>query len=372
MMRLCLIICGSLDTLTGGFLYDKFLVEHLRQQGNEIDIISLPWRRYGQHLLDNFSIKLRSRLAIKSYDLILQDELNHPSLFWLNHRLRRTNGDGTPLVSVVHQVLSAQPRRHLLNKLYRVVEKIYLGSIDAFIFNSATTRSKVQRLINFTGPSIVATPGGDRLGYLTTAGQLKARAGREGPLKMVFVGNITPIKGLYRLIEILVTLPPETWQLKVVGSLTMDPGYVRIIKRLISAKNVGRRVILTGPLDGGELKVILSGSHLFVMPFSNEGFGIAYLEAMAYGLPVLAPADAGVKEFIRHGENGFLFAVGQAGTVADTILNLHKDRNYLLKISQTALESSISRPGWNESMASVNNFLEKLVKSGAACVVSQK
>ena len=113
MMRLCLIIYGSLDTLTGGFLYDKFLVEQLRRNGHEIDIISLPWRRYGQHLLDNFSTKLRSRLTTKSYDLILQDELNHPSLFWLNHRLRNTKGHGAPLVSIVHQVLSSQPRRHL-------------------------------------------------------------------------------------------------------------------------------------------------------------------------------------------------------------------------------------------------------------------
>jgi glycosyltransferase involved in cell wall biosynthesis len=371
-MHLCLIIYGSQDTLTGGFLYDRFLVEQLRRNGHEIDIISLPWRRYGQHLLDNFSTKLRSCLTIKPYDLILQDELNHPSLFWLNHRLRNPSGDGTPLVSIVHQVLCGQPRRHLLNRVYRVVEKIYLGSIDAFIFNSETTSSKVQRLINFTRPSIVAPPGGDRLGYLADAGQLKARAVQAGPLKMVCVGNITPIKGLSRLIETLAMLPPQIWQLKVVGSLTMDPGYVRKIKRLISAKNIGRQVMLTGPLDGRALKDILSGSQLFVMPFSHEGFGIAYLEALAYGLTVLAPADGGAKEFIRHGENGFLFAAGQARTVANTILNLHQDRDYLLKISQTALASSISRPGWNKTMASVNNFLENLVKTGAACVVSQK
>ena len=362
MMRLCLIIYGSLDTLTGGFLYDKFLVEQLRRNGHEIDIISLPWRRYGQHLLDNFSTKLRSRLTRKSYDLVLQDELNHPSLFWLNHRLRNAKGHGAPLVSIVHQVLSSQPRRHLLNRLYRVIEKIYLASIDAFIFNSETTRSRVQRLINFKGPSIVAAPGGDRLGCLTAAGQLKARAGQGGPLKMVFVGNITPVKGLSRLIETLAMLPPEIWQLKVVGSLTMDRGYVRKIKRLISVKDIGRQVMLTGPLDGRELKDVLSGSQLFVMPFSNEGFGIAYLEALAYGLPVLAPADGGVKEFIRHGDNGFLFAAGQTRSVADTILNLHKDRDSLLKLSQTALESSISRPGWNETMAAVDHFLIQLLK----------
>jgi glycosyltransferase involved in cell wall biosynthesis len=120
--------------------------------------------------------------------------------------------------------------------------------------------------------------------------------------------------------------------------------------------------MLTGPLDGRDLKDILSGSQLFIMPFSNEGFGIAYLEALAYGLPVLAPEDGGVKEFIRHGENGFLFAAGQPRKVANTILDLHRDRDYLLKISQTALASSISRPGWNETMAAVDQFLMQLVE----------
>jgi glycosyltransferase involved in cell wall biosynthesis len=362
MMRMCLIIYGSLDTLTGGFLYDKFLVKHLRQKGHKIHVVSLPWRRYGQHLLDNFSAKLGSELILKTYDLILQDELNHPSLFWVNHKLRNTDGHGTPLVSIVHQVLSSQPRPSLLNKLYKTVEKIYLASIDAFIFNSETTRSRVQCLINFTGPSIVASPGGDRLGHLQAAEQLKARAGQGGPLKMVFVGNITPIKGLVPLIEILAMLPPDIWRLTVVGSLTMDPGYVRKVKRLISAKNIRRQVALAGPLDGSELKNILSSSQLFVMPFSNEGFGIAYLEALAYGLPVLASAAGAAKEFIRHGYNGFLFAAGESRTVAKIILNLHKDRDHLLKISETALQSAIARPGWNETMESVDHFLTKLAK----------
>ena len=49
-MRIGLIIYGSLDTLTGGYLYDRLLVEHLRRQGDHVDIISLPWRTYGRHL----------------------------------------------------------------------------------------------------------------------------------------------------------------------------------------------------------------------------------------------------------------------------------------------------------------------------------
>jgi glycosyltransferase involved in cell wall biosynthesis len=318
-----LIICGSLDTLTGGFLYDKFLVMHLRQNGHKIDIVSLPWRWYGQHLLDNFSPKLRSGLISKTYDLILQDELSHPSLFLLNHRLRKYRD--VPLVSIVHQVLSCQPRRYWMNILFKTIEKIYLTSVDAFIFNSETTRGRVQHLINFEGPSIVANPGGDRLGHLQAAEQIKARATQRGPLELVFVGNITPVK------------------------------------RLISEKKIRQQVDLAGPLDGNELINILSKSHLFVMPFSHEGFGIAYLEALAYGLPVLASTAGAVKEYIQPGQNGFLQTPDNPGVLCKHINNLYRDRDELARMSSAALKTFHSRPNWKNTVESIHAFLEKLV-----------
>jgi hypothetical protein len=61
-MRVGLLIYGSLDTISGGYLYDCKLVEHLRQQGDQVEIISLPWRNYLRHLGDNLSSGLLQRL----------------------------------------------------------------------------------------------------------------------------------------------------------------------------------------------------------------------------------------------------------------------------------------------------------------------
>ena len=363
-MRLCLIIFGSLDTLTGGFLYDKFLVEHLRQKEHTVDIISLPWHRYGWLLLDNISPGFRARLIRKSYDLILQDALIHPSLFWLNHRQQNVNS--VPIVSIVHQVFSSQPRKYGINHLYKAVEKKYLAGVDAFIYNSETTRSHVQRLIACKPPSIVANPGANRLGHLQSPEKLVTRARRSGPLELVFVGNITPIKGLIPLIESLKGLPPNTWRLTVVGSLQMDRGHVRRIKRMISADHINRRVRLMGPLNGRDLIKILADSQLFVIPFSNEGFGIACLEALAYGLPVLASDCGAVKEFIRNGANGFLVPEGDTQTCADIIAKLHRNRNHLVRLSQTAHQTALSRPGWTDTLDSIYYFLTHLAGQSRA------
>ena len=78
-MKIGLIIYGSIDTLSGGYMYDRMMVEYLRAQGDTVEIISLPWRNYAAHLTDNFSFKLLPNL-----DILIQDELNHPSLIGAN------------------------------------------------------------------------------------------------------------------------------------------------------------------------------------------------------------------------------------------------------------------------------------------------
>jgi glycosyltransferase involved in cell wall biosynthesis len=353
-------IYGSLDTLTGGFLYDQYLVRHLRHKGHTVDIVSLPWRRYGRLLLDNLSLRLRSTLGGNRYDLILQDELIHPSLFWLNRRHRRVNG--VPIVSIVHQVLSRQPCKNSINQLYGTIEKHYLASVDAFIYNSQTTRSHVHHLINRQPPSIVANPGADRLGHLQTPERLATRARRTGPLELVFVGNITPIKGLIPLLESLIRLPPDTWRLTVVGSLKMDRRHVSRIRRMISKHHITRQVRLMGSLQGRDLVSILTNSQLFVMPFANEGFGIACLEALSYGLPVLASAAGAVHEFIQNGINGFLIPAGEIQTCADIILDLHTDRDQLGRLSEAARQTALARPGWSDTVEAIHDFLTRLSK----------
>ena len=86
-MRVALILYGDLDFISGGFLYDRMLVEYLRRRGEDVEIVSLPWRSYAGGLLDNLSPGLMRRLTSIRADVIVQDELAHPSLLWLNRSL---------------------------------------------------------------------------------------------------------------------------------------------------------------------------------------------------------------------------------------------------------------------------------------------
>jgi len=353
-----LIIYGRLDTLTGGYIYDRMLVERLRQHGHRVQVLSLPRRYYTRHLLDNLSAGFCSRLASAGFDLLLQDELNHPSLFRLNYRLRKILT--RPIVAIVHQVLCRQPRSSLLNRLYETIERAYLKSVDALIFNSQTTRQTVTQLIGDHRPSLVAFPAGDRLGHLASTGQIESRARTPGPLRLIFVGNVLPNKGLLRLIRDLAQLPDEIWHLTVVGSPEMNRRYFHKVKKLIGAKNLKHQVVLAGSRDGPELKLLLSRSHVFVMPYSHEGFGMAHLEAMAFALPVIGSSRGAVREIVLPDQNGFLIEPEDFKTVRDCISSLHRDRRRLIKMSSAAWRTFHDRPKWKDTLGSIEKFLNEI------------
>ena len=189
-MRIGLIVYGDLNIISGGYLYDRKLVETFKAYGDEVEVISLPRRNYGSHLYDNMSRSLLRRLLKVQVDVLLQDELNHPSLFWLNRRLKdRIN---FPLISIVHHLRSSEFRPRWQNKFYGWIERSYLRSVHGFIFNSQITRQKAV-LLNCgikQKPFVIANPAGDRLNAYINEGEIIQRAGISGPLRLLFLGNV--------------------------------------------------------------------------------------------------------------------------------------------------------------------------------------
>ena len=158
-MKIGLLIYGSLDTVTGGYIYDRHMAAHLVSQGDQVEIISLPWRNYTHHLLDNFSATLRQRLLNLEVDLLIQDELCHPSLFMINSRLR--GKVEYPIIALVHHLRSSEEHPRWTRWLYRRIEKAYLNTVDGCICNSRTTLSTVDSFTPHLPPNVVAYPGAD-------------------------------------------------------------------------------------------------------------------------------------------------------------------------------------------------------------------
>ena len=359
-MHVGLLIYGSLTTISGGFIYDRNLVRYLREAGDRVEVISLPWRRYGVSLLDNLNAGLRRRLTQADFDVLLQDELVHPSCFWLNQRLRPRLI--CPVIAIVHHLRCRERHPAIMRRLYHWVEKRYLASVDGCICVSRTTAQDVEDLVGRTRPLVVAPPGGDRLTGKITAEQIVAKALEPGPLKIISVANLIPRKGIHTLITALASLPHNDWQLTVAGSLNMDTSYVGSIRRQIEQEKLTHRISLLGKVSDDELALLLPQYHLLTVPSSYEGFGIVYLEGMQFGLPAIAGTAGAAKEIITHGSNGFLVPPGNPEALAHHIKLLIRDRELLQKMSLAAHGSAAAHPTWNDSAARARAFLQSFLE----------
>ena len=357
-MRAGLIIYGDLGNVTGGYIYDRKLVEHLCQKEDQVEVISLPMRNYPRHLGDNVSRALLRRLCSASFDLLLEDELNHPSLFWINRRLRARTS--YPIVSLVHHLRCSEHRPAWQNRIYQWVERLYLVSVDGFVFNSKTTASVVEEIIRSKPPAVIAHPGGDRLNPKMKPDQVRQRAHQPTPLHIAFVGNVIPRKGLDVLISGLGRLDRDIWRLEVIGSLSADPAYTRSIRRQIAREGLTDHVRLCGLLSDAQLASRLAQSHLLAVPSSYEGFGMVYVEAMGFGLPVIASNIGAVPELVSHGRDGFLIRPGDTASLADCVQTLHRDREYLAQVSLAALERHREHSTWTQSCEHIRKFLHTL------------
>lgn len=356
-MRIGLVIYGTLDTLSGGYLYDRKLVEHLRAQGDEIEIVSLPWRDYARHLSDNASLALERRLIETPVDVWLQDELNHPSLLRAN-RVMRLQGVHTPIVSIVHHLRISEVHPPLSKLLYRGVERAYLETCDGFVFNSQATRRTVETLLGATGPTarpyVVAYPGGDHLALSPTPAPASTRSG-DGPLRLLAVGNLMPRKGLHTTLEALARVTGE-WTLDVVGRADVEPAYAAQCRAQAQRLGLGDRVRWLGRLDDAALAQAYAASDALVVPSQYEGFGIVYLEAMAAGLPVIASTAGAAGEIVTDGVDGYLVPAEDAAALAAAISRLF-DRGALAGFKRAARARYERHPTWADSCAAIRQFL---------------
>ena len=361
-MKVGLIIYGSLETLSGGYLYDRKLVEHLRSEGDEVEVLSLPWRGYARHLRDNLSRSFVARILEGAFDVLVQDELNHPSLFLLNKRLRRRRAC-PPIVSIVHHLRCSEARSRIENMAYRQVERSYLQSVDGFVFNSQTTRRVVERVLLGSRPHVVAYPGADRLGPGATAEEIALRADAPGPLRLLFLGNVIRRKGLLTLLQALTRLPRGDWRLEVVGSLTVESDHVSEIAQEVEALALTDRVRLHGAVeDDADLVTFMKSCHALVVPSTYEGFGIVYMEAAAFGLPSIASSAGAAKEIVTHAQSGFIVPPGDPDAVARHLRTWLEDRPLMGEMGRAARSRFESHPTWAQSAADIRAFLLEMTR----------
>jgi glycosyltransferase involved in cell wall biosynthesis len=245
--------------------------------------------------------------------------------------------------------------------LTRIVEKSFLSSLDGLICNSQTTLHSVRALLgsNASDPlcAVVAYPGKDHLRGGLTEREIDRRARDGKELRVLFLGNLIPRKGVHWLLAALDASRDFPFHLDLVGDEGRDPTYARHLRQRVEQAGLSDRVRFWGLVAEDTLQRILQENQVLVVPSAYEGFGIAYLDGMRYGLAIVASASGGAGELITEGREGYLIAPGDVFALAKRLRHLHNDRGHLAEMGIAARKRFAEHPTWAESAAKIRQFL---------------
>jgi len=164
----------------------------------------------------------------------------------------------------------------------------------------------------------------------------------QGRKLALSVGRLVPYKGFDVLIRAVANLAPDV-AVVIVGDGTSR----ETLARQIEIERVGNRVMLAGPLDHESLNALISDAHIGCMPsVSNaEMYGIAQLEMMAAGKPVVATTlpRSGVPWVNRHGISGLLVPPGDHCALADSMNELCSNTELHTRLSRGARATATER-----------------------------
>lgn len=153
--------------------------------------------------------------------------------------------------------------------------------------------------------------------------------------RLLFVGSIWPRKGLLPLVEALKDIVPEIPEvnLRVVGRI-LDQEYFNRVVSFVEREGLGERVAFCGLLGGDDLLQEYRRATALIMPSRYESAGLAVMEAMAAGKPVVASGVFALPEVVEEGRTGFLVEYGDAIGLADRIKTLLSDRELRRRMGQ--------------------------------------
>jgi len=123
----------------------------------------------------------------------------------------------------------------------------------------------------------------------------------DDTFRILYVGSVSPRKGLRYLIEAFSGIRHPDKELWIVGPVASPSG--------LESLTIPKGVVIKGILKGEKLQAAYQSSSLFCLPSIEDGFGIVLGEALAYGLPVVATCNSGAEDLMDHGREGIITGI---------------------------------------------------------------
>jgi D-inositol-3-phosphate glycosyltransferase len=286
----------------------------------------MPREALHRHL-DEFTagVEAFAREEGLAYDLV-------HSHYWLSGvaGLRLRERWGTPLVQMFHTLGRlknevAQTPAEMEPALRLDEEARIVAAADRIVAASVVERAHLVWYYRARSERVAVIPCGVDTELFQPMDPAKAKDLLELPPDplLLYVGRLTPIKGLDTLLEAMVAVPAAA-SLLVVGGEQDEPdgGHGAVLRARASALGLGRRVRFLRAQPQRRLRLFYAAADATVMPSYYESFGMVALEAMACGSPVVASRVGGLTTTVQDGVTGRLVPEGDPAALAAAITPL--------------------------------------------------
>ena len=361
---LILLVPGDLGTETGGYIYDRRIVDGLGRLGWHVDVHSLdssfphptaPALRHARSVL----------AAAPEGHIVVIDSLALGGL----SRLLEAEAERLRLVALIHHPVALETGLDPQTaRILQESERAALTFVRRVVVTSQWTCRKLGEYGVTTDRVRVVTPGVDEL----LSGRPELQDDRANPpnrdeagetsLNLLCVATLTPRKGHDVLFEALALLGDRRWHLYCVGSLTRDPGTADRLRRQIEGLGLGPRISLLGEVDRAELDRHYARCDLFVLASHLEGYGMALAEALARGIPVVSTLAGAIPETVPANASE-LVPPGDDRALAEALAKLMDDPAVRRQLASNALAARNMLPTWSQASRQFAAALEDLVSS---------
>ena len=344
MSGLVLVVPGRLEQLTGGYLYDRHILDGLRARGRAVRVIELSARRPedGDPLagLSDGTLTVVDGLALPDLKGAVSAHAGRLRLVgFVHHPLAEETG------------LSPAAARRAAE-----LEAALLPRLCGILCPSRATAKAVEGCGVASGRIAVVPPGTlkPRRPPLRQRGRVR---------QLLCVASLVPRKGHLVLVQALARIRDLDWRLLCVGSLRRDPRNVRAVRRMISATRLDRRITLAGERPQRSVAKAYRAADAFVLPSFHEGYGMAYAEAMAHGLPVIA-TDAGAIAETVPCRAGLLVPPGDPAALARALRHLIAEPALAARLAAGSRAAGARLRDWPQTTAEWERACNRLAALG--------
>ena len=344
--RLAFVVPGDLSAATGGYGYDRQIIGGLRAQGWQVDVVN-PGDGFPFPTDETMRQATEMLLAIPSDMAVVIDGLAMGVMPDVAQRLSQTHC----LVALVHHPLALELGLSAgQSGALAALERAALAAARHVIVTSPATARTLSSDFGVAPDRItVVLPG---------TGRAPASPGStDGIVRLVAVGSVIPRKGFDVLADALACVKDLPWHLSIAGDTTRDAATATALREQIVRLGLTDRITMLGTLSAEALDRVYGASDAFVLASHYEGYGMAYAEALAHGLPVIGTTGGAIADTVPP-QDGILVEPGHVDALAKALATLIGDTNRRAQLAAGARTAATELPTWPQSCALFSGALK--------------